>query len=405
MNDQVKTREELLRELNDLREVNESLQALFNAETPEYKRVEDIVFQVRREWEDVFDSITDAITIHDLDYNIIRSNKAGKALLKLPDLEKNLKIKCYSYFHGTGNPPEGCPSCKCLLNGLPGFFEVFEPNLGIFMEIRAIPRLNGENHVVGLIHIVRDITERKQAEKELIQAKEQAEENDRLKSAFLANMSHEIRTPMNGILGFAELLKEPGLSDEEMHKYIGFIEKSGARMLNIINDIISISKIESGLMEVSISETNINELLDYLYTFYNPQAVQKGIGLSVRKTLQLKEAVIKTDREKILVIISNLVKNAFKYTENGSIEFGYIKKDEYLEFFVKDTGIGIVKERQKAIFERFVQAGVADKQALQGAGLGLSISNAYVEMLDGKLWVESEKEKGSIFYFTIPFRF
>jgi len=242
---------------------------------------------------------------------------------------------------------------------------------------------------------------------ELEKTKEKAEESDRLKSAFLANMSHEIRTPMNGILGFAELLKKPGLTGEQQQSYIRIIEKGGARMLNIINDIISISKIESGEMEVEIEESNINDQIEYIYTFFKPEVEAKGMKLSYKNTLPAKEAIIKTDREKLFSILTNLVKNAIKYSDKGAIEFGYDQIESqgiaFLRFYVKDTGIGIPKDRQEAIFERFIQADIEDKMARQGAGLGLSISKAYVEKLGGKIWVESEENVGSTFYFTIPY--
>ncbi len=238
---------------------------------------------------------------------------------------------------------------------------------------------------------------------ELEKARKHAEESDHLKSAFLANMSHEIRTPMNGILGFADLLKEPNLSGNEQQKYISIIKNSGERMLNILNDLIDISKIEAGQIEVNISEVNINELTEYLYSFFKPETEKKGIQLSFKHILPAEEAIIKTDREKIYAIITNLVKNAIKYTDQGSIEFAYEKKGSFLEFFIEDTGIGIPKERQQAIFNRFVQADIDDKRALEGAGLGLSISKAYVEMLGGRIWVESQEGKRSKFYFTIPY--
>ena len=244
-------------------------------------------------------------------------------------------------------------------------------------------------------------------------AKEKAEESDRLKSAFLANMSHEIRTPMNGILGFTELLKEPKLNDKEQLEYIGIIEKSVKRLLNIINDIVDISKIEAAQVEVNIEESNINDQIEYINTFFQPEFESKGLKHSFKNGLSTNESIIKTDREKIYSILSNLVKNAIKYTNTGSIEFGYdlvrtqpgtAAQDRlFLQFYIKDTGIGIPKDRQKAVFERFIQADISDVMAFQGAGLGLSISKAYVEMLGGKIWVESEPGKGSIFYFTIPY--
>lgn len=239
--------------------------------------------------------------------------------------------------------------------------------------------------------------------KELIKAKEKAEESDRLKSAFLANMSHEIRTPMNGILGFAELLKTPGLTGEEQQEYVKIIEKSGTRMLNIINDIVDISKIEAGLMKVDIKETNINEQIENIATFFNPEFEKTGLQFIVNNNTKEEELIINTDCEKIYAVFTNLIKNAIKFTNEGEIQLNYEIKDEYLEFSVKDTGIGIPKDRHIAIFERFIQADITDKMARQGAGLGLSISKSYIEMLGGKIWVESEEEKGSTFYFTIPY--
>jgi PAS domain S-box-containing protein len=266
------------------------------------------------------------------------------------------------------------------------------------------PNYDSRGVFIGYIGHCFDITEQKRTENELLTAKEHAEESDRLKSTFLANMSHEIRTPMNGIMGFATLLKETKLNGKTRNDYIDMIEKSGKRMLNIINDIMSISKVEAGLMEIKISETNVNEQIKYIYTFFQPEAKGKGLQLLCKTTLPAKRAILKTDKEKVYAILTNLIKNALKFTHDGYIEFGYVEKGKYLEFFVKDTGIGIIPEHREIVFERFRQGSESHTYArnYEGAGLGLSISKAYVEMLGGEIWVESEQGKGSVFYFTIP---
>ena len=221
-------------------------------------------------------------------------------------------------------------------------------------------------------------------------------------------MSHEIRTPMNGILGFTNLLKEASLSNKEQQEYIKIIDESGNRLLNIINDIIDISKIESKQMKVCLSETNINEQIEYIFNFFKPEVTNKGIHFGFKNGLDVNEAFINTDSEKLYAILINLVKNAIKFCDKGAINFGYNLKENKesteLEFYVKDSGVGIPSNRLKAIFDRFVQADISDKRAFQGAGLGLSISKAFVEMLGGKIWVESQVGIGSSFYFTIPYQ-
>ena len=242
-----------------------------------------------------------------------------------------------------------------------------------------------------------------QTNQQLIIAKEKAEENDSLKTAFLQNMSHEIRTPMNGILGFSELLKNPHLSDKEQQEFILIIEQSGRRMLNIINDIVNISKIETGQIDVCLQDTDVNELLRHLYTIFKPESEFLGLELNYLPGLPDKYCMIETDKTKLTQVLSNLIKNAIKFTSAGSIDFGYHLKQKVLEFYVYDTGIGIAPEMSEIIFDRFRQVDMSLARNFEGAGLGLAISKAFIMKLGGKIWVKSELGKGAKFHFIIPY--
>jgi len=236
---------------------------------------------------------------------------------------------------------------------------------------------------------------------ELIRAKEKAEESDKLKSAFLANMSHEIRTPMNSIMGFAGLLKDHEITVEQREKYSTMIEEAGERLLDIIRDLIAISRIESGQEEVIVSMFNLNEMLDYANILYKSVAASRGIAIIMEKGSETSKVNIYSDRDKVYVILTNLLGNAMKYTKTGSITLGYNIEGDNTTFYIKDTGIGIADEKLGKIFNRFTQADQSYTKSYEGNGLGLPISKAYVEMLGGRIWVESMLGEGSIFYFTI----
>lgn len=252
------------------------------------------------------------------------------------------------------------------------------------------------------MYTYKDITQKQAEKEELKRAKEKAEESDRLKTAFLANMSHEIRTPMNSILGFAQLLNSNSVSETEQKEYLQIIDKSGKRMLGIINDLINISKIESGQMTTTLTMTNISEQLTFIYNFFQLQAKENNIGLKIHLCPGIRNKLILTDTEKFYAILINLVKNAIKFTKTGSIMFGCSQTEPECIFFVRDTGIGIPREKLDSIFDRFVQVDSSYSSGYEGSGLGLSITKGYVELLGGKLWVESTEGKGSTFYFSLP---
>jgi PAS domain S-box-containing protein len=239
--------------------------------------------------------------------------------------------------------------------------------------------------------------------RDIIRAKEKAEESDRLKSAFLANVSHEIRTPMNGILGFMELLKEPDLGEADKHAFLNIINASGQRLLSTINDIIEIARIESGQAEVINEAVDVSEIMKYHYDFFKHQASEKNLTLLISSQITKEQSNLITDRYKLDSILTNLIKNAIKFTDYGTIEIGNYISGNSLAFYVKDSGRGIPAHRQKAIFERFVHADMNLSRSHDGSGLGLSIVKAFVEALGGTIHVVSEIEKGSTFTVTIPY--
>ncbi len=251
------------------------------------------------------------------------------------------------------------------------------------------------------LKLAKAIHEHVQLEKELREAKQNAEESDRLKSAFLANLSHEIRTPMNGIVGFSELLQYEGLTPDDRREYIRLIHQSSSQLLSIINDIIDISKIESGQIEVHAGYTDLVKLGVDLHAFFIDVATSKGVKLVFEYNNQ-SEYEIFTDEVKLRQVLTNLVSNAIKFTSEGSVIFGFEELNEKeLEIYVQDSGIGIDSEDLDLIFERFWQAKDSDVKK-GGTGLGLTITKAYVELLGGHINVQSERDKGTRFSFIIP---
>jgi len=235
-------------------------------------------------------------------------------------------------------------------------------------------------------------------------AQKNAEESDVLKTAFLHNISHEIRTPMNSIVGFSDLLNDPNLTFEKRQNYIEIIEKSSEYLLSIITDMVNISTLEAGQEVVYEKDFYLNELLEKLIEQFDPKAKEKNLTLNLSCSLGEQDAYIRTDQIKLISILTNLIGNAIKFTKQGHINFGYTHKGSTLEFYVEDSGIGISPEMHDEIFQRFRQVECSNERQFGGSGLGLSISKAYVELLGGRIWLKSELNKGSIFYFTIDYK-
>ncbi len=257
------------------------------------------------------------------------------------------------------------------------------------------------------VAIITDITERLNFIENLNQAKQAAEESDRLKTAFLANMSHEIRTPMNSIVGFSNLLIETGLENEKRDEYLKHILRSSNLLLNLIDDIIDISKIEAGQLSVSVFESKINPVINEVYAVFNDANKNPDVKLRLKLPSDSDVSSFKTDPLRLRQILSNLIGNALKFTEKGFIEIGYLIHSQAanpnVEFYVKDTGIGIPKDKHELIFERFRQVDDGRTRRYGGTGLGLAISKRLVEMLGGTIRVESEPGSGSTFYFNLPY--
>ena|GEM_PF-836196 len=251
--------------------------------------------------------------------------------------------------------------------------------------------------------VITDITYLKEIEEEIIKARNKAEESDKLKTAFLANMSHEIRTPMNAILGFMQLLKNPLLDQEERANYVEIIEKNGERLLSTINNIIEISRIETGLVEVKMENVSVSEIIQNIIKLFRYQAEEKGIKLEFINGKDPVPLEIITDRFKLETILINLIGNAIKFTEKGFVETGYNIKKDIVEFYVKDSGLGIPPEKIETIFKPFVQVENDLNRSYEGSGLGLAIAKAYIELLGGTIKVESEPGNGTVFYFTVPY--
>jgi PAS domain S-box-containing protein len=373
--------------------------SVINRDITERKRIHETVLKLSR----AVDQTVEAIVITDRNGKIEYVNQAYEDLTgyaleevigKTPGILKSGKhpVEFYEQLWAT------------ILSGNVSRTEVVNKKKcgELFIEQKTISPIFDENrNITHFIGTGVDITERKIAEKELIKAKEKAEESDRLKSAFLANMSHEVRTPLNSILGFSSLLGDPDFDEDQRKEFIHHIIVNGNNLLNIISDIMDISKIESGEIKIQKQPVDAFDFLTNIKHQFALQAEEKSLELKLTIP-SIKETTVYADRERLNQVIINLISNALKFTKEGSIEIGYLPKADQVLFFVIDTGIGIPAEYHQKIFERFRQVEMEKTRKYGGNGLGLAITKNLVELMDGHIWLQSEPGKGSAFYFTLP---
>lgn len=371
---------------------------------PELQEKIDKLELSQRNFSTLINSISDAILIHDKNGCILSLNNQAKETFNIEASDS----KQYTFFD-ISSPKQNSDNLQNLwddiLNNNTQMFEWIGlqqgTNTEIQLQISLSPTTWDNKHVI--VAVIRDFTERKEFEQELILEKEKAEEASRLKTEFLHNVSHEVRTPMNGIMGFTELLSDEKLSSEQRTKYIDIVKQSSNQLLNIIDDILEISRLETNQAQVNIETFDLNAVLKEIYSIFEIQSKKSQIDFSLHLGSKKKELLISSDKTKLSSIINNLVGNAFKFTNVGFVKLGYTMKNGRIEIYISDSGIGIAKDKTKSIFGRFEQEEKEISLKAGGLGLGLPISQANAKLLNGDLSVESEKGVGSTFYLKIPF--
>ncbi len=375
----------------------------------ERERIKSILSAEKSRLRYMIDAIPDLIFFKDVESRFLGCNKAFEKYINRKS-EDIIGLSEFDLF-SRAEASRYLKSDKTIMRTLAperstNWLEISPGQRCLFYTLKT-PYFDSDNNLLGIIGISRDITEMEETRQRLILAKEKAEESDRLKTAFLANMSHEIRTPMNAIIGFSDLLAEDDLTPEDKKDFILKIKNSGRSLMALINDIIDIAKIEAGQLKVSESACDINSILKDIHsTFDELKSIsgKKSINLNLVVPDKTEKLIVVTDPMRLQQIMTNLLSNALKFTEFGSIEFGYKIDGDFLSFFVKDTGIGILRSKQKLLFQRFSQLDPSTTRKYGGTGLGLAISKNLVDLLGGNIGMESNPGKGSLFYFNIPYK-
>jgi PAS domain S-box-containing protein len=374
----------------------------------EQKVTEEALMESQAQLRNIFQNSPDALVLTTTDGVITEVNKAALGLFGYRPEMVTRDISCLRFV-----APKDQRRAKSFIRGVlkkehvkNKIFTLVRPRRGFFFaEVSANLLKNNDMEPTNLIIIIKDITERLLYERRLEEAREKAIESDKLKSAFLANMSHEIRTPMNAIIGFSKLLSSNETNASDNSEFIEIIRTTGNSLLNLIDDIIDFAKIETGEVNIKPSACGVHKIMRELYTSFETERINKNknkLELVLNIAEKSEELYILTDQHRFRQILTNLLNNALKFTVKGKIEFGYSIRNNIVEFYVSDTGIGIPKEKQGIIFERFRQLEFNYNKKFGGTGLGLAISKNLVRLLGGEISVESVKGRGSVFRFTIP---
>jgi len=365
---------------------------------------EELIKESEKRYQNLFDSMADGFSLNKIitdntgkpiDWQFVMVNRAhenhtglkledtiGKTIKEIfPDVEQE-----WIDFYG-----------EVALTGKSNQKVSFNHNTGNFYEVNAFCPSPG-----NFAAVFNNITNRKNAERQLLEAKEKAEAADRLKTAFLNNISHEVRTPLNGILGFGELISEPGISEENKKQYLDILTTSSHRLMQTITDYMDISLITSETLETHLQETKPSELVQECFNDYQDKCISKNLSLSIELPDGSDKHILVTDKNLTQKSLYHLVENAYKFTNSGQISFGYRMVDEGYEFFVKDTGVGISQPMQERIFENFIQEDLSTTRGYEGSGLGLSIVKGITSLLGWNIRLESAKGQGTTFYLTIP---
>ncbi|MBW8002926.1 MAG: PAS domain-containing sensor histidine kinase [Planctomycetes bacterium] len=369
----------------------------------ERKRMEEQLERSAKEWEITFDSISDMISIHDKDFKITRANKTLAETLK-KDPEEIIGQTCYELFHGMKEPIQNCPHLQCLETKEPAMTEIFEPRLNAYLNITTSPILDENGEVKGSVHIVRDITEQKLAEKKLTEANVKLKEYNKLKDEFISTTSHELRTPLSIIMGAIRLVLDeiPGKIVSEQREVLVMAAENLQRLARIVDSLLSISRIESGKLGLEKINVNICQLIENTVSHYKNFAQEKEISLECEVPTQ--EMLIPLDPDRIQEVLINLFSNSFKFTpKGGTVKVTCWEENDGISFSVQDSGRGIAKKDMPNLFDKFTQFSRKAGPGEKGTGLGLAIVKGLVEMHGGTIEAKSKINKGTTFTVFLPF--